>query len=236
MDQIFGIDPQLPLTYVGISEGANHAPSLLPYAPEIRAAALVAGGRRFSEVLIHQRSGAFLRQLEDLGFRDFGPTDVWVLLALLQTIFDVQDSHNHAPFLYRDPLPIAGSTRRASVLLIEGLDDSVMPNHATESLAWALGPIPQLEPVQRELPFVATAASPLSGNIDAETTAALYQYVPLGIDGMMPTPGCATLLLAILLEGHYCVQSAEESVRQRIVFFESALTDRAPTIIDPLSD
>src|SRR5262249_38290391 len=36
------LDVTAPLTYVGISQGANYAPGLLPYAPELRAAALVA--------------------------------------------------------------------------------------------------------------------------------------------------------------------------------------------------
>ena len=62
-DGVPDLDPTLPLTYVGISEGANHGPGLLPYAPEIKAAALVAGGRRFTEVLIHQQAQVILSQL-----------------------------------------------------------------------------------------------------------------------------------------------------------------------------
>ena len=54
--EIFGIDAAQPLTIEGISEGASLATSLLPYAPEVRAAALVVGGRRYSEVLIHQQA------------------------------------------------------------------------------------------------------------------------------------------------------------------------------------
>jgi hypothetical protein len=235
---IHGIDATLPLTYVGVSEGANLAPALLPYAPEIRAAALVTGGRRFSEVVIHQQAEVFLAQLEHVGIRGLSAADVWVALALFQTIFDDQDAHNHAPFLYREPLELAEGERRASVLLVEGLGDSFIPNHATESLAWALGPLPHLEPVRRGLPFAPTARAPLAGNVDRWTTAALYQYVPEGLPGLAPTPGCRVPRLSeqSAREGHYCAQSADESLRQRARFFESALGDEAPVIIDPLSE
>ena len=106
--EIFGIDAAQPLTIEGVSEGASLATSLLPYAPEIRAAALIAGGRRYSEVLIHQQARVFLDQLAFLGFDDLRSTDVWVALALFQTLLDPQDPHVHAPFLWRERL---GATR-----------------------------------------------------------------------------------------------------------------------------
>jgi hypothetical protein len=71
-------------------------------------------------------------------------------------------------------------------------------------------------------------------NIDAETTAAFYQYVPTGIPGIDPTPGCVALAPSSGSEGHFCPQSAAESYRQRAVFFQSAL-DGVPVIIDPLA-
>ena len=71
----------------------------------------------------------------------------------------------------------------------------------------------------------------------AQTTAALYQYVPSGVEGSDPTPGCDDPALAesSAREGHYCAQSAEESLRQRVRFFEAALGEEAPEIIDPLT-
>ena len=233
---IHGIDLSLPITYLGISEGANLAPAFLPYAPEIRAAALVVGGRRFSEVLIHQQANAFLAQVEYMGFAGLTATDVWVALALFQTIFDNQDAHNHAPFLYRKPLPINGDSHRASVLLVEGIDDSVIPNHVTESLAWALGPLPVVDPM-RPVPFAPAVAGPLRANFGASTTAGLVQFVPVGVDGIAPTPGCANGSLSerSAREGHYCAQHAEEALRQRAFFLRSAVDDEAPTIIAPLS-
>jgi len=234
---IFGIDGALPLTLEGVSEGASLATSLLPYAPEIRAAALVAGGRRYSEVLIHQQGRVFVDQLAGIGFDDLSPTDVWVALALFQTILDPQDPHLHAPFLWRERLALSGSSRRASVLLVEGVGDGFVPNHTTEALAVALGGIALAEPGRASLPGLEPARLPLAGNIDAETTGALVQWTPLGIAGREPTPGCSEAIAGpIAWEGHYCAQSALESSRQRAAFFTSALSGRAPVVVDPLEN
>jgi hypothetical protein len=229
------LDLAAPLAYMGISQGANHAPAFLPYAPELRSAALVAGGSRLVEVLLHQQAATFLENFPLL-FPHFAPVDLWVGLALFQAAYDRQDAHNHGRFLYRQPLVVDGTTRKPSVLLVEGLDDSLVPNHASESLAWQLGPIPLLEPVQRDVPFLAKVSGPVVANVDAETTAAFYQYVPLDVPGIDPTPGCIPPAVSETTahEGHYCAQSAAESRHQRVVFFQSALVDPAPTIIDPL--
>jgi hypothetical protein len=233
----FGIDAAKPLTYVGVSEGANLAPAFLAFAPEVRAAALIAGGRRFTEVLVHQRPEAIIAPFVGLGFTHLRPTDIWVMLALFQTLFDRQDGHNFARYLYREPFEVAGTTRRASILLTAGLDDSAVPNHVTEAFAWALGPIPQLAPAARRVPTLTLVPSPLAANIDAETTAAFYQLVPQGIADIPPTPGCASPPLSpqSANEGHYCVQNAAEALLQRLVFLETALTDAAPLIVDPLA-
>jgi hypothetical protein len=232
-DGVPELDPTRPLTYVGISQGANYAPGFIPYAPELRAAAFMVGGARLSEVLIHQQPQAFLQQLGGL-YPNMTAADIWMALSLFQTIYDNQDEHNHGRFLYRAPVAVNGTTRKASVLVVEGLNDSLVPNHATESLAWQIGPIPHLLPVQRGVPFLETVTGPVVANIDAETTAAFYQYVPVGVDGIAPTPGCTVLSPTSQVEGHYCAQSAAESEHQRVVFFQTALTDAAPTIIDPL--
>jgi len=236
-ETLFGIDLSQPLTYVGVSEGANHAPAFLAFAPEVRAAALVGGGRRFAEVLIHQRPEAVFGPLAGLGFTELRPTDIWVMLALFQMVFDRQDAHNFAAYLYREPFEVAGTTRRASILLTEGLDDFAVPNHVTEALAWALGPIPQLAPAPRRVPTLEVAKSPVVGNIDAGTTAAFHQFVPQGLADIAPTPGCASPPLSrqSANEGHYCVQNAAEALLQRLVFLQTALTDEAPLIMNPLA-
>ena len=220
-----------PFAYLGVSEGANGAPALLPYAPEIGSAVLVGGGARLAEVLLHQQPTALVQQLASL-HPGLSPVDVWAGISLFQQLFDAQDGHNHARFLYRDPPQATRGGRAASVLLIEGLDDSLVPNSATESLAWALGPVPLAGPVLRPVPFLSSAALPLRANVDLETTAGLVQYAPTGLPGIPPTPGCAALPPSSGGEGHYCAQRAAESLRQQAAFLRSALGGGAPVIVD----
>jgi hypothetical protein len=233
--RIHGIDARRPLSYLGISEGAHLGSLLLPFAPEIRAAALISPGRRFGEILLHQGSDRLTSSLASLG-AVLSPIEVWVALALMQQVFDDQDPNNFARFLYREPLGI-DPPQRASVLVVEGLNDSLVPNHATRSWVRELGPIPRLGEPGREIFGFERVEDAVSGNINARTTAAFYQYVPSGVEGVDPTPGCDGSALAedSAREGHYCAQSAEESLRQRVHFFETALGADAPEIIDPLT-
>jgi hypothetical protein len=232
-DGVPDLAPERPRMYLGISEGANNGPGILPYAPEIRAAALVAGGARLSEVLLHQADDLFLNVLGAI-YPNMTPADIWMGVQLFQHLYDRQDAHNHAPFLYRHPVALPGDpAQRASVLLIEGLDDTLVPNHATDSLAWSLGPLPHLAPVQRAVPFLEVVEEPLQGNLVPGRSGAFYQYVPTGVAGIDATPGCAVLAPSSGGEGHYCAQSAAESFLQRATFFTSAL-DGVPLIIDPL--
>src|SRR5262245_13069993 len=228
-DGVPDLDPDAARVYLGISEGANNGQGFLPYAPEIRAGALVAGGARLGEVLMHQSTELFLTVLNPL-FPSLTPTDLWVGLSLFQTIYDRQDPHNHVHYLYRDRLAVAGTTRKPSVLVLEGLNDTLVPNNATESMAWSMGPIPHIQPVQRPVPFLTTVTAPIMANIDAETTAGFYQYVPSGVADIAVTPGCESQP-----EGHYCAQTAPASLHQRAVLFQSALSG-VPVIIDPFAE
>ena len=170
-----------------------------------------------------------------VGFEEFTPTDMWVVLALFQTAFDAQDPHNYAPFVYLNPLEVAGTTRKASILLVEGVGDAVVPNHVTESLGLALGAIPQVAPIVRRVPYLPVAVAPLAANVDPHTTAGLAQFAPVG-QGVAPTPGCLSPPLSERgsRDAHVCAQNAAESLRQRVVFLKSALREEAPVIIDPL--
>jgi hypothetical protein len=228
-DGVPELDIQAPRVYLGISEGGNNGQGFLPYAPEIRAGAVMVGGARLGEVLIHQGADLFLNVLGAI-YPGMTATDIWVGLSLFQTIFDVQDAHNHVRFLYRDRLEVAGTLTKPSVLVVEGLDDTLVPNHATDSMAFSMGPIPHIQPVQRAVPFLEVVSGPISGNIDAQTTSGFYQYVPAGTPGIPTTPGCESQP-----EGHYCAQSAPASFEQRRVFFQSAL-DGVPLIIDPMAE
>jgi len=222
------LDLAAPLTLVGYSAGSIEGEGLVVYAPEVRAAALVAGSARFTEQMVHQdQTGAtdFFRVALPTFLPNVTPPDVWAGLAMLQMGFDRQDYHNHAAFLYRNPLTELGTSQRASLLVLEGLRDSSIPNSATRSLAWTAGPIPQLEPVAESVPFLDTFQGPITANIDAETTAAFFQYIPAGIPGLKPSVGCE-----FEPEGHYCAQNASSSRAQVLRFLRTALSQPAPTI------
>jgi hypothetical protein len=120
--------------------------------------------------------------------------------------------------------------RKPSVLATEGLTDSLVPNHASESMAWSMGPIPHVMPVQKPVPFLTVVTAPIQANIDSQTTSGFYQYVPTGVPGIPTTPGCEAQP-----EGHYCAQTAPPALHQRSVFFQSAL-EGVPLIIDPLAE
>ncbi|NNL68059.1 MAG: hypothetical protein HKP30_17555 [Myxococcales bacterium] len=255
-DGVPDLDPTR-LLYMGISEGGNNGQAFAAYAPEVRAAALVVGGARLLEVLIHQQAATFLEALPLL-FPGLAPADIWVAAAIFQADFDRQDKHNHGRFVYRRPAEVPTTcddlarclapdwcddpdhctSRKPSVLMIEGLDDSLVPNHATDSSAWQLGNLPHLEPVQRAVPFLNTRSHSVSGNVGPGTTAAFYQYVPNGVPGIPITPGCQSPPVSERTsnEGHYCAQSAVESRAQRLIFFQTAIDPRypAPVIVDPL--
>jgi hypothetical protein len=102
-----------------------------------------------------------------------------------------------------------------------------------------MGPIPQLTPVRREVPFLEAVQGPVVANIDADTTAAYARYVPTGVGGIDPTPGCTAAFRPGGLdqsEGHFCAQSAFESVLQQRLFLESAVLDPVPRIVDPFEE
>jgi hypothetical protein len=139
-------------------------------------------------------------------------------LHLFAITYDRQDPQNHARFLFREPLEIDGTTQKASLLVVEGIDDSFTSNNSTRSLARQLGGIPQLAPAPIPVPDLSQQAGPIQGNVDATTTAAMVQYVPAGA-AVPPTPGCESQF-----EGHYCAQTAPSARGQRVRFYQSALS------------
>ena len=225
------LDLSLPLTYDGISEGANKGQAFVAYAPEVAAAALVAGGARRGEILFFQDivdpSGVSTPLLKAITLfaPNAQPIDLWIGLALYQLAADPGDPQNHVSFMYANPIEVGGTLKKPSVLVQEGIADQLVPNNATRSLVFALGATPLIGPVAEPVPYLMQAEAPLSGNVDAQTTSAYAQYVPNGVPGLAPTPGCE-----IWTNGHYCPQTAPVALDQRFRFFETALTDEAPTI------
>ncbi len=210
------------LGYEGISYGSNHAQAFLAYEPNITAASLVAGHIRFVELIEHQDRtrptgqslireviGSFLTGVEAPG--------LWMTMALFAVTYDRQDPHNHARFIYREPVVVDGTTQKASILLAEGIDDRYTSNNSSRSLARQLG-IPMLATPPVPVPDLPTQAGPIQANVDPATTAAMVQWVPNG-SGLPPSSGCAGWY-----EGHFCVQVSPAARDQRVDFYQSALS------------
>ncbi len=223
-DGVPDLDLTLPLGYFGLSYGAIQGSALLPYAPEIRAAALTVGGGPLAQMLIHQNPEAFILGIGSF-FPAATPAEIWTAMALFQAVFDRQDGYNHMRFLYREPFAVGGSLDKASVLLTVGLNDMLAPNNGTEAMAHGMGPIPLLLPEYRRVPQLDKVSAPVSANIDAKTTAAMSQYVPAGMYEFAATLGCE-----FEYNGHYCAQTAPPALMQRARYFQSALSDGAPVI------
>jgi hypothetical protein len=215
------LDPT-SLAYEGMSYGSVHAQAFLAYEPEIAAAGLVVGAVRLAEQLEYQDrtlptgGEPFLTVLLPGILTGLRAPDLWMTLHLFAVSYDPQDPHNHARFIYRQPVLVDGTTQKASILVVEGIDDSFTPNNSTRSLARQLGGIPQLLPNALRVSDLPEQAGPIQANIDATTTAAMAQYVPNGA-AIPPSPGCIGQF-----EGHVCGAGAPEAVAQRSSFYQSA--------------
>jgi hypothetical protein len=231
------IDATLPIVYEGISQGAIHGQALVAYSDRIRAASLVAGGARLTELALHQAATSMVKALPFL-FGDFRPLDLWVTLALFQTAIDRQDAHLHALRLHAGPDGLAGVATRPSLLLTAGVDDAYIPTRASRSLAWVLGPLAWLEAKEAGGLALPRAVAPLRGNLADGTTGAYVEIVPYG-STLPSAPGCRPEALPlpedVLREGHFCAQLAEESIRRRVQFLRSAVDAAPPTVIDPFA-
>ena len=227
------LDVSQALTYDGISAGSVLGQAFVPYAPEIVAAALVVGAGRASEILFYQDIvnpdgvGSPLLSALTLFAPSLRPVDMWLGMGFYQLAVDPQDQHNHASFMYANPIEVGGTTKKPSVLVQEGIGDTFIPNNATRSLVYALGSTPLVGRVAQPVPYLEQAEAPLVANVDSQTTSAYSQYVPNGIPGLSPTSGCLGWY-----EGHFCAQTAGAALDQRITFFRTALEDAAPTVID----
>ncbi len=230
-DGLPDLDVSLPVTYDGISEGANKGQAFVPYAPEIVAAALTVGGARRAEILFYQDEvspdGVSTELLDSVQL--FGPNvrpaEFYVGTSLYQLAADRQDPQNHVSFMYANPIEVGGTFKKPSVLVQEGLRDTLIPNNATRSLVYALGATPLIQPVAEPVLYLMQAEAPLTANVDAQTTSGYAQYVPNGLPDLPVTPGCE-----VWTEGHFCPQTARVALDQRFRFFETALQDEAPTI------
>jgi hypothetical protein len=229
-DGVPDLDPD-SIVYEGISYGSSHGQAFLAYAPDILAGSLVVGAQRFGEIVEYQDrttpagDDPFLTvQLPDF-VQGVRPPDVFMGLSLYQMVSDSQDPQNHAALLYRRPVEIDGTTKKPSLLVLEGIGDTFTKNNTTRSLAWQLGPVPHLPPVAVPVSYLPLAQDSVVANVDAGTSAAFVQFAPNGVPGVPHSPGCA-----FQFEGHFCAQVAPEARGLRADFYRSAVEDPVPVI------
>jgi hypothetical protein len=104
--------------------------------------------------------------------------DVRRFFPILQTILERGDAASWAPYVTRAAL--AGSRRDVDVLLGVVLDDQIVPNVSSYTLARAFG-MPLVEPVLRPVPALVSTPAPLRGNLrEGRATAGLLQFDVVG--------------------------------------------------------
>jgi hypothetical protein len=220
-DGVSDLDPSRPLGYLGAASGSTQGTGLLAFAPEIHAAALVAGAGRFSANLFSADDDGLYAGVSQY-FPTYTRAQSYGGLALLQMAFDHQDSENLAAFTYRaQNAPTAGP--HASILMVEGIGDIYAPFFETRCGAAALG-IPLLKPAVEDVPFLGSIGAPAQANIDATTTAAFVQFAVIASGGA--NSACTK---EGLTDERDCAFRGTAAVGQRASFFTSALGG-VPTI------
>jgi hypothetical protein len=148
--------------------------------PEIAAAALHVPGASFIQLitttsaelapLVGNLAGMVLGLQGSETLDEFHPA-----ATLLGAVTEAGDPIAYASHVLREPL--LPQRTPPDILLTYAVHDEVLPNLATVALIRALG-IPLAAPFLFELPGIATAAAPLSGNLPGGRTGAAVQYYP----------------------------------------------------------
>jgi hypothetical protein len=219
-DGVPDLDTSKPLGYLGISFGSFRGVGLVPFAPEIHAAALVVGGGRFCSTIAQQesegRNPIRLYEMVTSLFPEITRYEFWVGVALAQAAVENQDWLTHARRLYGDEKYPLERPERASVLLIEGLGDSLVPTYSTRAAALSMG-LWQFDDVPDPVPGLEMTEVEIQSNIDEKTSGGFLQYVASDVPGFAVTEGCENRP-----DGHYCAQVV--GVPPMLRFFSSALS------------
>ena len=198
------------VVFAGHSLGATMGPHLMRLDPDIRAAELATPGGRVTNIV--HRGEIFAPLIILMAPDGTDQSDVDRFFPLLQAAVERGDGVNHAAGLL-------DGTR--DVLMTQVIDDAIIPNSCTRSLARAMG-LEHAPPVLQAVEGLAlSGALPLAGNLDGRT-AALYQFDDMVKDGKLQD---AT---------HERIHSSESGVDQYLHFWETWLDAGVAEIIDPM--
>jgi len=178
------LDPN-NIYYVGLSLGGLMGSGTTPYIPEVQAVVLdAAGGGLTSELFVNSTigSGAFALLQPLFGLDPLNSNaDFSFFPGLSQTVLDASDGAVNAVHFFKDPF--GTPFRSMSVVLLQDMNDQVVPNQANESLAVAAGfelfdaHVKNLVETTRPLPIAATTGF-VEANVDSATTSVLFQVGP----------------------------------------------------------
>lgn len=186
-DSVAGVDLDGGnIYYIGFSLGGLMGTGTTPYAPEMRAVVLnAAGGQLTTELFTSSTIGlgafALLQAIYSLDPNNVNESFSF-FTVLNQHVVDAADPTVNARHLFRDPF--ATPFRPMNVLLLEDMNDTVVPNQSNESLAVAAGfelfdpHVQNLVETARPLPVVSTPGFVEGNRNSGATTAAVFQVAP----------------------------------------------------------
>lgn len=192
------------ILYIGHSFGSVQGPTVFALAPELGAAVWNVGGSNMTMLLRDSNTFSLLVN----GFRPPATPDGAVarFFAIAQGIIDPGDSVNYARFASLEKFDPSGTAR--DVLVQEVVDDAIVPNSTSETLARAAG----LENVNalRHISGVKDVSAPVTANLPTGATGAISQFDR--INGGMPA-------------SHGELIFSPEGQAQYVEFFRSYLMD-----------
>ena len=208
------------ISYLGVSLGGIMGPEFLALTPEVKAAVLVVGGGRVTDILqFSETFGPLVDLLKPSGYDDNDVARFW---PLAQTAIDRGDAASFARFI---------STQRldggAPVHLLNAhvLDDDIVPNVSNFALARALG-LPHLGPVLRPIGILETGiALPVEANLPSGATGGTIQFDWVN-EGSIETPDWRTAT-------HNNIGDSGVGAHAWLRFLDSWLQTGTPTIVDP---
>ncbi|MEJ7735219.1 MAG: hypothetical protein WKG00_39295 [Polyangiaceae bacterium] len=166
------------ILYIGHSFGSVQGPTVFALAPEITQAVWNVGGDGIMTLI--RDSQTFSLLVEALAPPGTSMPALGRFFAATQAIVDRGDPLNFARYGTLEPLPGARGWKARDVLLQEVVDDSIVPNSATEALARAAGLT--LADAARPVSGMAQASAPLQGNLQSGATGVLYQFARMNGD------------------------------------------------------